>query len=142
MSAGTSRRPVRLRHANGGSENVSAYHINPSGAVLTQVQGSPFAAGSYPWRVTIDPSDKFAYVTNYNSDNVSAYQINPSSGVLTQVQGSPFAAGSGSFGAAIDPTGSFLYVVNEHSNNVSAYQIQPEQWGFDAGAGVAVYSGR
>ena len=80
--------------------NVSAYAISRSG-VLAQVKGSPFKAGTHPFWVAIDPTGKFAYVTNEDSDNVSGYAINASSGVLTQVKGSPFAAGDAPGGVAI-----------------------------------------
>jgi DNA-binding beta-propeller fold protein YncE len=88
---------------NYNSNNVSAFTINASSGALTQVQGSPFAAGSNPWKVAID--GKFVYVTNFYSSNVSAYLINSESGALTPVKGSPFATGANPTGVAIDPTG-------------------------------------
>ena len=78
---------------NYGSDNVSAYAIAASGA-LTPVTGSPFAAGTKPYNVAIDPKGNFAYVTNFGSNNVSAYTINTSSGALTPVAGSPFVTGT------------------------------------------------
>lgn len=98
--------------ANQSAGSVSAYVINTQSGALTEVQGSPFAAGSSPWQVAIDPAGKFAYVANLgsssSSSNVSAYTINPSGGALTQVQGSPFAAGRDyPTAVAIDPTGEF-----------------------------------
>ena len=47
----------------------------------------PFAAGTNPVSVTVDPSGKFAYVTNITSNNVSAYTINAATGALTAVGG-------------------------------------------------------
>src|SRR5579862_5575511 len=44
--------------------NVSAYTINSSMGALRAVAGSPFAAGSAPISVTVDPSGRFAYVAN------------------------------------------------------------------------------
>jgi Lactonase, 7-bladed beta-propeller len=84
---------------NDGSDNVSAYKIESSGA-LTPVAGSPFGAGTFPFGVAIDPHGKFVYVDNVSSDNVSAYTINATSGALTPVTGLPFAAGSEPFGIA------------------------------------------
>lgn len=86
---------------NVGSNNISAYAIDASNGALTQVKGSPFAAGLNPRGVMIDPTGAFAYVPNSGSNNVSGYAINPNSGALTQVQGSPFAAGSSPGAAAI-----------------------------------------
>ena len=51
-------------------------------------------AGTYPVSVTIDLSDKYAYVANFGSNNVLAYTIDASTGVLTSV-GSPVASGTG-----------------------------------------------
>ena len=80
--------------ANVDSNDISAYAINASSGALTQVQGSPFEAGTEPSGVAIDPTGKFAYVPNSYDNDVSAYVINASSGALTQLKGSPFAAGS------------------------------------------------
>jgi Lactonase, 7-bladed beta-propeller len=63
------------------SNNVSAYAINASTGALTQLTGSPFAAGYQPSGVAIDSSGKFLYVANngsisgHYSGNVSAYAI-------------------------------------------------------------------
>jgi 6-phosphogluconolactonase len=85
--------------ANAGASNVSAYKIRRSGA-LTAVAGSPFGAGTDPTGVAVDPTGKFAYVTNYDSESVSAYTINATSGALTAVAGSPFGTGSAPWGIA------------------------------------------
>ena len=108
------------------SDDVTAYAINANSGALKHVKGSPFAAGSQPWAVAIDPTGKFTYVTNYHSDNVCAYAINASTGALTQVQGSPFAAGAYSYEVAIDSTGKFAYVTNGYVSgrgNVVAFAI-------------------
>jgi len=102
--------------------------INTKSGDLTQLKGSPFAAGSNPTGVAIDPAGEFAYVTNHGSNNVSAYAVNPSTGALTQVQGSPFAAGDNPAAVAIDPTGKFAYVANagagvSHRGNASAFAV-------------------
>jgi 6-phosphogluconolactonase len=65
------------------------------------VAGSPFGAGTNPIAVAVDPTGKFAYVTNVGSANVSAYAINATSGALTPVAGSPFAAGTNPVGIAV-----------------------------------------
>jgi 6-phosphogluconolactonase len=101
--------------------SVSAYSIGANGA-LTQVPGSPFAAGNSPNSVAVDPTAKFAYVANFNGNNVSAFSIG-ANGALTPVPGSPFAAGNSPFSVTVDPTGKFAYVANASSNNVSAFSI-------------------
>src|ERR1700693_3929043 len=42
--------------ANFAGDNVSGYTINPATGAFTQVAGSPFAAGSGPYSVAVDPS--------------------------------------------------------------------------------------
>jgi 6-phosphogluconolactonase len=106
-----------------GSNNVSAYAINTSSGALTQVSGSPFATGSGPYWIAVDPTGKFAYVADYDSNDVSAYAINTSSGALKPVKGSPFKAGSEPQGVAIDPGGKFAYVANYGSGDISGYAI-------------------
>ncbi|MGB8965284.1 MAG: beta-propeller fold lactonase family protein [Candidatus Cybelea sp.] len=111
------------------SNNVSAYAINASTGALTQLTGSPFAAGYQPTSVAVDANGKFLYVANngsvsgHYSGNVSAYAINAHTGVLTPIKGSPFPAGDGPTGVATDPTGKFAYVTNYASFNVSAYAV-------------------
>src|SRR5712692_2249230 len=106
-----------------GSGNVSAYTIDSATGALTMVPGSPFAAGSLPFSVAVDPSGKFAYVANAISNNVSAYSIDSTTGVLSPVPGSPFSAGLFPVSVAVDPSGKFAYVANQFSSNVSAYSI-------------------
>jgi DNA-binding beta-propeller fold protein YncE len=105
--------PLRAQFAyvvNALSNNVSAYSIGSNGA-LTPVPGSPFAAGSFPNSVAVDPTGKFAYVASYGlaspggffvPSTVLAYSIS-SNGSLTPAPGSPFAAGSGATSVAITP---------------------------------------
>src|SRR5260221_6231900 len=85
--------------------NASAYSIGGNGA-LTPVPGSPFAAGTFPTSVAVDPTAKFAYVTNAFSNNVSAYSIG-ANGALKPVPGSPFAAGTEPTSVAVTPPATF-----------------------------------
>jgi 6-phosphogluconolactonase len=114
-----------LDGSSSGPYSVSAYAANATSGALTQVAGSPFAAGNGPLSLAIDPNGTFVYVANVDSGNVSAYSISPTSGALTPVYGSPFAAGSGPTGVAINPQGTFVYVANYYSENIFAYSINP-----------------
>ena len=71
--------------------SVSAYTIDGTTGVLTQIPGSPFPAGLGPLSVAVDPTSKFAYVVNIDSNDISAYSIG-SNGALKLLPGSPFAA--------------------------------------------------
>jgi 6-phosphogluconolactonase (cycloisomerase 2 family) len=118
-----------LYAANSGANpgNISAYTIDAHTGALTAVSGSPFAADTLPWGVTVDPSGKFAYVpnlgANHGNGNLSAYTIDSSTGALTAVPGSPFAGGLIPQFVTVHPNGKFAYVTNGLSNNVWAYAI-------------------
>jgi 6-phosphogluconolactonase len=102
--------------------DISAYVINSSTGALTPVAGSPFLTGSAPQTVRVDPSGRYAYVTNLDSSGISAYLINSSTGALTPIAGSPFSSGGASTsGLAVHPSGRYLYVT--YSNAVSAFSI-------------------
>jgi len=67
---------------------VSADAIDPTGGNLTLVRSH--TAGVQPWRVTVDPSGKFAYVGNENSGTVSIYRINHDGSLVSEgITGTP-----------------------------------------------------
>jgi DNA-binding beta-propeller fold protein YncE len=126
---------------------VSVYAINSSTGALSKVAGSPFAAGDFPYSVTVDPSGRFAYMVNYVG-NVSAYTINSSTGALRAVAGSPFAAGNNSVSVTVDPSGRFAYVANAcdasvfcSHGTVSAYTINGSTGALRAVAGSPFKAG-
>jgi 6-phosphogluconolactonase len=107
---------------------VSVYTINSATGALSPVSGSPFAAGPDALSVAVDPTGKFAFVSNEcahpcPNGGVSAYTINSATGILTLAPGSPFAAGFFPLSVAVDPTGKFAFVANEGSDDLSAYTI-------------------
>jgi len=107
-----------------GSGSISAYVINAASGVLIPIAGAPFVADGEPYGLTVDPTGKFAYITNVFSNSVSAYTIDAISGAVTPAVGSPFATGGGEpEGVAVDPTGKFVYVPNSETNSVSAFAI-------------------
>src|SRR5260221_12711296 len=73
---------------NNASNNVSAYSIGANGA-LTPVPGSPFAAGTWPFSVAVDPTAKFAYEIGRASSNETAY-ISVVAVSLKTAPGAPF----------------------------------------------------
>jgi DNA-binding beta-propeller fold protein YncE len=115
--------------ANIGSKfggTVTGFSIDGKTGALTPVAGSPFAAGTGPSSVAVDPRGQFAYVTNLTDNTVSGYSIDRKTGTLTPVPGSPFAAGISPSSIAVDPTGRLAYVANAGDNTVSAYSIGPD----------------
>ena len=113
----------------GGDEGVDTgsiwgYSIDPTEGLLSSVI-LDLTTASREADVAVDPSGRFAYVTNVDSDNVSAYSIDPSTGTLSSISGSPFAAGRTCGPLAVDPSGRFVYVSNEDDGNVSGYSVDP-----------------
>jgi YVTN family beta-propeller protein len=105
--------------------NISAYAIDAGTGALSEITGSPFAAGTLPVAVAVDPSGRFAYVANNLSGDVSAYAIDAATGALSSV-GAAVAAGLRPNSIAVDPSGRFAYVANfvgDFAGNVSAYTI-------------------
>ena len=125
--------------ANQSSNDVSAYSINATTGALTAVPGSPFAAGSGPNSVTVDPTGKFAYATNAASNDISVYTINQTTGALSA--GAAVAAVPSPYSISVDPTGRFAYVANFFSNSVSAYTINTSTGALTAGATIAAGTG-
>jgi YVTN family beta-propeller protein len=109
--------------ANQGSNDISAYVIDQSSGVLTEIAGSPFAStGTGPVAVTIDPDEQYLYVVNNGSNDVSVYSIDYSTGALT-ASGLTIATGNLPTAAVVDPTSQYLYVTNSSDNTVSAFTL-------------------
>jgi 6-phosphogluconolactonase len=107
--------------ANRLSNNISAYSINASGALI-QIAGSPFVStGSQPDAVWVGPGGGYLYVANSASNDLSIFAINTSTGLLSPL--STVATGGAPYAIVVDPTGSYLYVSNNSSNSISAYAI-------------------
>jgi DNA-binding beta-propeller fold protein YncE len=100
----------------GSAGNVSMYAINTATGALTSI--GTIAAGTDPISVAVDPTGKFAYVTNSGSNDVSMYTINTATGDLTSI--GTTTGGSGAI--AIHPSGKFVYVSNS-AGSVSVYTI-------------------
>jgi 6-phosphogluconolactonase (cycloisomerase 2 family) len=105
---------------NGGSNNVSAFSVDPNTGILTPVAGSPFPAGASPLSLALaqpahsTPSGaagKFLFTANPDATNssISSFNVDTSSGALTPLSGSPFPLAV-SHHIATDRTGIYLYV--------------------------------
>jgi DNA-binding beta-propeller fold protein YncE len=99
--------------------NVSMYTINATTGALASI--GTIAAGTGPVSVVVDPSGKFAYVTDSDSNAVWMYTINATTGALASI--GTIAAGTDPVSVVVDPSGKFAYVANFNSNDVSMYSI-------------------
>ena len=114
---------------------VSAFRINATTGMLSEVAGSPFTADRNvlpgPDYVTAHPSGKFVYVVNTRNSSagglppvpgvVAAFAVDAITGELSEVAGSPFTADFNPYCLKIDPSGRFAFVPNYR--NVSVYAI-------------------
>jgi 6-phosphogluconolactonase len=88
-----------------------------TGGSLKEVSGSPYAAGTGPNGVILDPTGSYVYVANKGSNNISAFTLTAASGKLTAIAGSPFTSG-GQLPTALvnDNTKKFVAVINSGAN--------------------------
>ncbi len=87
-----------------GTNQVAGFSIG-TGGVLTQLPGSPYAAGNTP--VTLATVNNLLYVANEMDGTISGYTITASTGVLTPLSGSPFAIHASAM--TTDFVGNFLF---------------------------------
>jgi 6-phosphogluconolactonase (cycloisomerase 2 family) len=139
ISSGTTAatsRPQYVLVTNSGSNDVSAYTIDPASGALAAVSGSPFLAGTNPTSVSTDVLGRFAYVTNSGSNDISAFSINPT-GVLVPVTGSPFTTGGTSpQSVVVDSSSEFVYAANSGSQNISEFTLNPSTGALSAISGL------
>ena len=105
---------------------VAAYAIDSTTGALSVV-GSPVSTGTgtfpAPKGVAVDPSGKFAYVTNEGDNTIVTYQINSATGALTVVASISTPAGSGPMGVVVDPAGKFVYIAETGGKQIATYSI-------------------
>jgi hypothetical protein len=101
------------------SGSISAFVIDSGTGALTQVPGSPFAAGINPLSVVVDPTGQFAYSasTNYAGGSsgfaqIMGFSIDAVSGALTPFSGNPFTDSVNSQGAQLAVSSGPITTVN------------------------------
>jgi 6-phosphogluconolactonase (cycloisomerase 2 family) len=109
--------------ANHNANSISACLVNPDTGKMTPINGSPFAAGSGPCAITVDPWGHFAYVACLALNGISQYSIDRTTGELDDMGGTLFETGNGPSSLVIDSSRK-LYVTNSGSNNVSLFSIE------------------
>jgi 6-phosphogluconolactonase len=115
---------------------VVNYSVGSSGAltVVPTTTASPgIATGTVPAGVTVDPCNRFVYVSNGQpNNNVSGYSVCYTASLplcqtadfsLHPITGSPFAAGNAPGPLTEDAQANYLYVVNTQGNSISPFRI-------------------
>jgi 6-phosphogluconolactonase (cycloisomerase 2 family) len=106
------------------NNEIWAFAIDSSTGALTPIAGSPFATGSTPTSIAIEPRGQFLYLVA--SGGVYTYAINNSTGALTVATGSSLVALSQASALQIDPSGQFAYttaIVGAGQTGVYGYTI-------------------
>jgi 6-phosphogluconolactonase (cycloisomerase 2 family) len=105
----------RFVYVSGGSQSglsgVAAFSVNSIVGGLFLVTPAPIPGGIAPSALTVDPTDRYLYMTN-NDNTISGYTIDNTTGVPTQMTNSPFTAGGATRGIVADPSGKFIYLVD------------------------------
>jgi 6-phosphogluconolactonase len=95
------------------------FSIGTAGA-LNEVSGSPYAVGTGPTGVLLDPTGSYVYVANKGSNNISAFTLTAASGKLTAVAGSPLSSGGLlPISMVNDNTKQYVAVINSGLNTAS-----------------------
>ena len=114
---------------------VLNYSVSSAGALtLVPTSSTPgVPTGTVPSGVTVDPCNRFVYVSNGQPNNsVSAYTVCSATSFPTcpqadfslhEVTGSPFPAANSPGPLLVDPFANFLYVVDTGESAISAYKI-------------------
>ncbi|HSZ18224.1 MAG TPA: beta-propeller fold lactonase family protein [Candidatus Acidoferrum sp.] len=99
--------------------SISAFAINPANGALTQIPGSPFAAGINPTSIVVDPTGRFAYSTSTTYASATAgfaqvqgFSIASSTGALTPLSWSPWTDTAESFAGGLAVSRSPLTSLN------------------------------
>jgi 6-phosphogluconolactonase (cycloisomerase 2 family) len=105
-----------------GGTAVFAFSIGATGA-LSPVAGSPFAVGSQPNSVIVDPAGKILYSADFKGSDVSALSLDAASGALTPVVGSPIAVPNNPFQVSMNSTGTLLFVGLANALNIAVFTV-------------------
>ena len=71
--------------------NVFSFSIDKQTGALSPLPGSPVAVGATADSVSIDPTNRFLYVTSRSAGKVTGFNLDAATGELTIMPGSPFA---------------------------------------------------
>jgi hypothetical protein len=114
----------RLYVANNGDATISAFSINATTGVLTEITGSPFAIANdvKPFAGAVDPSGGHYYVAC--QDGVRVFSIDAGTGALTAQPSLDVAiAGRVEGDLLIHPSGQYVYVADHGHDKVQVFTL-------------------
>jgi 6-phosphogluconolactonase len=103
---------------------VTGYQIASSNT-LTPTPSSPYAAGVAPNAIVTDPTNRFAYVTDFRQNLIFSYQVQ-GGGAIAPLPVSTTATGNLPSAITVDPRGAFIYVTNYGDGTVSGYALNTQ----------------
>jgi len=107
---------------SGDSGQIDVYGIGTGGA-LTEIAGSPIAAGVTPTAIASTPTDQYVYAVDLVDNQLLAWQTT-SNGMLITLNNGPFPTGTYPDAVIVDPRGLYIYVANYNGQgSISAYAI-------------------
>ena len=117
----------RYAYATSSSNGTISQYIIGAGGALTPmspatVAVSSNAASTNLTSIIVDPSGRYAYVTNYSYGIVLQYTIG-AGGILTPMTPATVTAGTGPWSVTIDSSGQYAYVANVIDGTISQYTI-------------------
>lgn len=118
--------------ADGKSEQIAAFTINPKTFELTPINSQP-SHGSSSCHVVVDAKDQYALVANYSSGSVAVFPLAedgsllPASDVVQHTGGSRVDSGRQEgphpHSVNMDPTNQFVYVPDLGFDRVKIYRL-------------------
>lgn len=116
----------RLLYAAIPSANeLVVYREDPNSGALTQLVGSPIAAGPGVRALVLHPNQKFLYAANSGENDVSVFEV-ATTGALTE-KTPRTAVGTAPTLIAMDAAGSYLYVGNTGQQpSISVFSINSD----------------
>ena len=115
----------KFMYASSGSaaNGVLAWSVDNTSGALTALPGSPFAAGTTTFGVTISPSGKFLYSSSSLTGGISGFSIDAASGALAPIAGSPFDISVRWGQCVVDPSGKLLVAVDAKNKAIALFSI-------------------
>ena len=109
------------------SAQISAFTINDTTGLLTEVVGSPFPSGPSA-SVRVHPSGRFLYAANFDQGSISVFDIAPDTGALSEILGSPFGLPGLVMSLAVHTSGNFLYATYAGTDGllgIAVFSVDP-----------------
>lgn len=92
--------------------SISAYTIDPVAGTLAPALGSPYAIGSSPFGIAVDPSGSYVFAVDNQDVSIWGNSINLPIGSLSPLIGSPtYGIENGAVAVGFDQVGSHVYTV-------------------------------